>query len=176
MCITTAIVSWDAGWTALPWMGVSVRDPQSAFGSTVYAPYQALYSKIDMFYATDADFAANVGGKNAFGPAQSVMNLVEIGFQLWYLYLVALESTLSNVVGLCVSVATWSKTVLYFVMLYFYGLDTMLKGTPWQNFTLFLLPNGVWRAYLCLFWCCAIHGDIFMSSRHPLNIIPSQSP
>ena len=143
MVLTTLIVCWDAGWGVLP----GARDPSHWLLRHLYAPYQQTYSKLDMFYAPDEVFTTAVGGYNAFGPSQTALNLVEIAAQLVYLYLVLrLQSPAAAVVGLCVSVATCAKTVLYFVMIYFYGVEKMLVGTTSQRVLLFLIPNGIWSA------------------------------
>jgi len=142
LAFTSLIVCWDAGWTLLP----GARDAPGVL-ATLYHPYRATYSKLDMFYASDADYARVVGGTNAFGPAQTALNVVEIAVQLVYLYLALLaQSPAAAVVGLCVSMATLSKTVLYFVMVYFYGVERMLVGTTSQRILLFLIPNGIWSA------------------------------
>ena len=142
MIFTTLIVSWDAGFGAL---SPATRDPTHPIFQYLYKPYQQTYQHLDMFYASDEVYARNVGGYNAFGPSQTAMNIVEIGLQLVYLWLVFVSaSPLASVVGLCVSVATCSKTILYFVMIYFIGYEKMLVGTNFQRFTLFLLPNGTW--------------------------------
>jgi hypothetical protein len=145
MIITTLIVSWDAGWTLLP----GARDSPHWLMSNLYAPYRNTYSKLDMFYSSDSTFAEVVGGVNAFGPSQTALNVAEICAQLVYLYLaLSARSPLAAVVGLCVSVATAAKTILYFVMLYFYGWERMLVGTTQQRILLFLIPNGIWSACL----------------------------
>jgi hypothetical protein len=143
LAFTSLIVCWDAGWTLLP----GARDAPGLL-ATIYSPYRATYSKLDMFYASDADFARVVGGANAFGPAQTALNVAEIAAQLVYLYLALLaQSPAAAVVGLCVSMATLSKTVLYFVMVYYYGIERMLVGTTSQRILLFLIPNGIWSAW-----------------------------
>lgn len=139
---TTLVVTWDAGFGTL---SPASRDPNHPIFGTLYNPYQQTYQHLDMFYSSDEVYARQVGGFNAFGPSQTVMNIVEIAVQLVYLWLVFVAaSPLAAVVGLCVSVATFSKTVLYFIMLYFHGYEKMLVGTNFQRVTLFLIPNGIW--------------------------------
>lgn len=148
MVFTTLIVTWDAGFGTL---SPASRDPHHPIFGTLYKPYQQTYQHLDMFYSSDEVYARQVGGFNAFGPSQTVMNIVEIAVQLVYLWLVFVAaSPLAAVVGLCVSVATFSKTVLYFIMLYFHGYEKMLVGTNFQRVTLFLIPNGIWSELFLL--------------------------
>ena len=146
MVITTVIVTWDAAFGLLSPLS---RDESHWFFSVLFRPYQQKYQHLDMFYAKDEVFASVVGGHNAFGPSQTAMNVAEVAVQLVFLYLaLRAKSSYASVVGLCVSVATFSKTVLYFVMLYNYGWQKMLVGTTQDRILLFLIPNGIWSAYL----------------------------
>ena len=166
MILTTLIVSWDAGWTALP----GARDPSHWLLRHVYKPYHETYSKLDMFYASDEVFEKAVGGANAFGPAQTALNVAEIAAQLVYLHLaLRLQSPAAAVVGLCVSMATLAKTVLYFVMLFFYGWERMLVGTMSQRILLFLIPNGIWSA-------CARMPHSMLAQRSPISPCHTHHP
>jgi hypothetical protein len=46
--------------------------------SVLYAPYQNIYSKTDMFYSSSSAFKSAGLGVNAFGPTQSYLNVAEI--------------------------------------------------------------------------------------------------
>jgi hypothetical protein len=111
--ITTLIVSWDASFALLhPWS----RDVTNPISSRLYAPYQQTYQFVDLFYGSDAAFAKAGLGINAFGPTQSVMNVVEIIMGIVFLYLASIQHGAARPLGLVTATMTCSKTIIYFVV------------------------------------------------------------
>lgn len=108
-----------------------------------------------MFYSPVERDAAPGMGANAFGPAQSVLNVIEIAVNLLYLFLaVGMEAPSASVVGLVVNTATFAKTLLYFVMVYVYQAHFGIAVVPSAALAspediktfvgLWLIPNGIW--------------------------------
>lgn len=101
----------------------------------IWKPY-ALYGTIDLTYGKMED--------TGWAEAQSVMNLVEAGAQLWYFVLLARRSPAAWLVAFGVLLLTLSKTVLYFLIEHFSGWKNTSHNDAWTFWTLFVLPNGVW--------------------------------
>ena len=132
-------------------LGPVARDTTHPIASILWAPYQQTYHKVDMFYASDAAFHAAGLGVNAFGPSQSIMNLVEIALNVAFLALVRSNDSRARVIGIVAATMTASKTVLYFVMASVLGwtrvvpLSAMRSASEAFDFArLFLIPNGLW--------------------------------
>ena len=111
--ITTLIVSWDASYALLEPFS---RDTTNAISSRLWAPYQQTYQYVDLFYGSDAAFAKAGLGINAFGPTQSVMNVVEIIMGIVFLYLASIQHGAARPLGLVTATMTCSKTIIYFVV------------------------------------------------------------
>jgi uroporphyrin-III C-methyltransferase len=99
-------------------------------------PGHVFYSSFDHRYA----------GFDAFGSAQSWANLVEVVALVWVLFHLARWSGV--VVGLIVSVATFWKTVIYFLVEASSGLEMTRQSIERGDIVGFLavaiLPNLVW--------------------------------
>lgn len=157
MWCTALIVAWDCSFSLLRPASLDAAHPVY---SRLYYPYQSKYQYIDMFYSGKTG-QLHTARYYAFGEAQSWLNVVEVAMNFLYLFFVhATESPSAVTVGLIVSVATLSKTVLYFMMVSLIGwnevvptskcLGPLLGGGPYAEdqcfdfFATFLIPNGVW--------------------------------
>ena len=99
-------------------------------------PGHVFYSSFDHRYA----------GFDAFGSAQSWANLIEVVALIWVLFLAKRWSGV--VVGLIVTVATFWKTVIYFLVEASSGLEMTRQSIERGDVVGFLmvaiLPNLVW--------------------------------
>jgi hypothetical protein len=108
---------------------------------------------VDKWYG-DEGYSNYKLGKEGWNMSQSMMNFVEILFQVLFLSMHAKRDAGATVVALIVSVSTFIKTVLY-MMIIFNGTATDIVPTATcllkfdtaacKDFiSIFVIPNGIW--------------------------------
>ncbi len=139
LLISSLICTWDASFVLLR--------PQGSLDWPLYAPYQQ-YVQVDKLYG-------NL--ESSFVWSQSVMNIVEIGFNLYALVLRASGNQRKGAaVALFVSACTFSKTLLYHIMEVSCNFCNTKQNDVRTLVALYLIPNGIWILVPGI--CCYILG------------------
>ncbi|ORY96346.1 hypothetical protein BCR43DRAFT_491535 [Syncephalastrum racemosum] len=132
---SSLLVLWDAGYCLLR--------PHSMEGGKwnfLWRPY-ILYAKIDYFYGLPAYEA-----QDGFTGAQAFMNLIETALNFLYLAMVSAQKPIgqANLVGFSAAILTTAKTVLYWLVEWFSGMQHTGHNTPSDFLILWVIPNGAW--------------------------------
>ncbi|KAM0199108.1 hypothetical protein ACHAPA_003710 [Fusarium lateritium] len=179
LAISVPLVAWDIGYV----FGRPHTMPDGYLHWPMYVPY-ALYGKIDYIYGWKAFDA-----KNGFTAAQTALNVVESAMYLVYLWMLwtradkaskgvakrtvsGRDGALAVVIGFSAAVMTLSKTVLYWANEYYSGFDNIAHNTPFDIFTLWVLPNGCWiilPAYMIWVFGKEILDGLTLASGEPVK-------
>ncbi|KAK9453527.1 hypothetical protein V1511DRAFT_504977 [Dipodascopsis uninucleata] len=136
--VSSILVFWDATYMLLR--------PHSMPGGKLHffwKPY-ALYGEIDQVYGVLA-----LEDNHGFSAAQSILTLVEMVFNLIYLYLVCSKKNercrlLGAFIGLLSATSCFSKTCLYMLSEVCSG-NKYTGHNPWDRYIfLYVLPSSPW--------------------------------
>ncbi|KAI0714107.1 hypothetical protein C8Q72DRAFT_878670 [Fomitopsis betulina] len=132
--ITIPVIFWDALYCFLR--------PRSMVGGDlhwIWKPY-ALYQEVDYIYGVKAYQEGD-----GFPNAQSLLNVVENGMNIGYLYLAHVKGTPSAaLLGFASAVMTLSKTALYWLQEYYCSGCSIGHNTLQDLIVLWIIPNGLW--------------------------------
>ncbi|XP_014780534.1 uncharacterized protein LOC106876485 [Octopus bimaculoides] len=129
--LTAAICTWDASFIMLRPLSFP-EGPLSQF----WYPYK-YYINLDKRYGNMED---------SYVYTQSLMNYAEVILNLYTCYLDKIRSRHTIPLAFTVTVMTFWKTVLYFLMFAEPCGDTSYRtgNSPLSEFFLVIIPNGVW--------------------------------
>jgi hypothetical protein len=126
LTVSSLICLWDASFVLLR---------PASFDIPLWAPYLD-YIQVDKLYGNVED---------TFVWSQSIMNLLEVGLNLYSLSLLHdKQFRAAAVMAVVVSTMTSSKTVLYHLMDYACGFCNSAHNDAFTLVVLYFLPNGVW--------------------------------
>ncbi|CDH49174.1 related to adiponectin receptor 1 [Lichtheimia corymbifera JMRC:FSU:9682] len=135
--ISSLVVLWDAGYC--------LSRPHSMEGgkwNAIWRPYN-LYGKIDTFYGIEA-----LEAQDGFTSAQAFMNLVETALNFAYLGMITYRPLTkigqANLVGFTAASLTVAKTVLYWLVELFSGMQHTGHNELRDFILLWVIPNGAW--------------------------------
>lgn len=131
---------WVAFWLALSsflclWDASFVLLRPASFDMLLWVPYLE-YIKVDKLYGNVED---------TFLWSQSIMNLIEIGLNLYTLSLLhQKQSRAASIMAVVVSAMTSSRTILYYVLEYSCGFCNSAHNNAFTLVTRYFLPGGMW--------------------------------
>ncbi|EWC46057.1 hypothetical protein DRE_04631 [Drechslerella stenobrocha 248] len=144
LAIAIPLVTWD-------FLYVFLR-PHSMTGGKWHGPWRpySLYAQVDLVYGRQ-----HYDDGEGFNPAQSLMNFVETAAYVYYVWLVGVrgrkvvggDASTALVVVFTGLVATFWKTVFYFLVEILGQYKNTGHNAPWTMFWLWIAPNSPWLLF-----------------------------